>query len=145
MVPLKRLAQEPFLVREPGSGTRMATERLFARHGLTIKVRMELGSNEAIKQAIAVGLGVSVLSRHTLPADSAAGQLAILDVEHFPIARHWYVVYPKGKRLSVVARTFHEYLLTNAAEVVAAATPPLLLPPAAPVPVLARHKIIRRT
>jgi DNA-binding transcriptional LysR family regulator len=109
-IPLQRLAEEPFLLRESGSGTRAATERLFAEHGLTMKVRMELGSNEAIKQAIVGGLGVSVLSRHTLALDAPMGQLAVLDVEGFPIARQWYVAYPSGKQLSVVARTFLEYL-----------------------------------
>jgi DNA-binding transcriptional LysR family regulator len=109
-VPLARLAEEPFLLREPGSGTRAATERLFVTHGLKMKMRMELGSNEAIKQAIVGGLGVSVLSRHTLALDAPMGQLAILDVEGFPILRHWYVAYPAGKQLSIVARTFLEYL-----------------------------------
>lgn len=110
-IPLARLAQEPFLLREPGSGTRKALERLFADHGLTIKMRMELGSNEAIKQAIIGGLGVSVLSRHTLALDAPMGQLAILDVAGFPIERQWHVVYPAGKQLSIVARTFLEYLM----------------------------------
>ncbi|BAU49997.1 LysR family transcriptional regulator [Sulfurifustis variabilis] len=109
-IPLARLAEEPFLMREPGSGTRKALERLFAAHGLALKVRMELGSNEAIKQAIVGGLGVSVLSRHTLALDAPMGQLAVLDVEGFPIPRHWYVAYPAGKQLSVVARTFLDYL-----------------------------------
>jgi len=109
-IPLARLAQEPFLLREPGSGTRKALERLFADNGLIIKVRMELGSNEAIKQAIVGGLGVSVLSRHTLALDAPMGQLAILDVAGFPIERQWYVVYPAGKQLSIVARTFLDYL-----------------------------------
>jgi len=109
-IPLARLAQEPFLLREPGSGTRKALERLFADHGLTIKMRMELGSNEAIKQAIVGGLGVSVLSRHTLALDAPLGQLAILDVAGFPIERQWYVAYPAGKQLSIVARTFLDYL-----------------------------------
>ncbi len=109
-IPLARLAEEPFLLREPGSGTRMAAERLFTSHGLKLKVRMELGSNEAIKQAIVGGLGVSVLSRHTLALDAPMGQLAILDVVEFPIERHWYVVYPSGKQLSVVARAFLDYL-----------------------------------
>lgn len=113
-ISLKRLAQEPFLMREPGSGTRIATERLFAQHRVKMKVRMELGSNEAIKQAVAGGLGVSVLSRHTLPSDGPTGPLAVLDVEHFPILRHWYVAHPRGKQLSVVARTFKDYLLSNA-------------------------------
>jgi DNA-binding transcriptional LysR family regulator len=110
-IPLARLAQEPFLLREPGSGTRKALERLFADHGLTIKMRMELGSNEAIKQAIVGGLGVSVLSRHTLALDAPMGQLAILDVAGFPIERQWHVVYPAGKQLSIVARTFLDYLM----------------------------------
>jgi DNA-binding transcriptional LysR family regulator len=109
-VPLARLADEPFLMREPGSGTRAATERLFAEHGLAMKVRMELGSNEAIKQAIVGGLGVSVLSRHTLALDASYGALAVLDVVGFPIKRQWYVVYPNGKQLSVVARAFLDYL-----------------------------------
>lgn len=109
-IPLARLAEEPFLLREPGSGTRKALERLFADHGLAIKVRMELGSNEAIKQAIVGGLGVSVLSRHTLALDAPMGQLAILDVAGFPIERQWYVAYPAGKQLSIVARTFLDYL-----------------------------------
>jgi DNA-binding transcriptional LysR family regulator len=109
-IPLARLAEEPFLLREPGSGTRAAMERLFAGRELKIKVRMELGSNEAIKQAIVGGLGVSVLSRHTLALDAPMGQLTILDVEGFPIERHWYVAYPAGKQLSIVARTFLEYL-----------------------------------
>jgi LysR family transcriptional regulator, low CO2-responsive transcriptional regulator len=115
-IPLARLAEEPFLMREAGSGTRKALERLFAEHGQSVNVRMELGSNEAIKQAIVGRLGVSVLSRHTLALDAALGQLTILDVEHFPIRRHWYAVYPAGKQLSVVARTFLEYLYSAAAE-----------------------------
>jgi LysR family transcriptional regulator, low CO2-responsive transcriptional regulator len=109
-IALARLAQEPFLMREPGSGTRMAAERLFAKYDMRVNIRMELGSNEAIKQAIVGGLGVSVLSRHTLALDAASGPLAILDVEHFPIKRHWYVARPKGKQLSIVAQTFLDYL-----------------------------------
>lgn len=109
-IPLARLAEEPFLVREPGSGTRKAVERLFAQHGLQMKVRMELGSSEAIKQAIVGGLGISVLSQHTLALDAPMGQLAVLDVQGFPIERHWYAAYPVGKQLSVVARTFLDFL-----------------------------------
>ncbi len=105
-----RLAPPHRLRREIGSGTRAATERFFAERGLKPKIRMELGSNEAIKQAIVGGLGISVLSRHTLALDSPTGKLAILDVEGFPILLYWYVAYPSGKRLSVVARTFLDYL-----------------------------------
>jgi DNA-binding transcriptional LysR family regulator len=109
-IPLKRLAEEPFLLREVGSGTRKAMEQLFARHHLKIKVRMELGSNETIKQAVMGGLGLSVLSRHTLVLDASTERLAILDVQGFPIERQWYVAYPKGKQLSVVAAAFLEFL-----------------------------------
>ena len=103
-IPLERLAELPMLVREPGSGTRMAAERLFAEHGLTMKIRMELGSNEALKQAVIGGLGISVLSRHTLSSEANSGALTLLDVQGFPIKRHWYVVYPEGKQLSIVAQ-----------------------------------------
>ena len=109
-VPLTALADAPFLVREPGSGTRMASERYFVRHGFKPKVRMELGSNEAIKQAVAGGFGVAVLSLHTLAMEPSQGALALLDIEGFPIARQWYAVYPKAKPLSIVARTFLDYL-----------------------------------
>jgi len=109
-IPLARLAEEPFLLREPGSGTRKAVEQLFEEQGLSIQIRMELGSNEAIKQAIIGGLGVSVLSRHTLTLDAPMSELAVLDVAGFPIQRQWYVAYPAGKQLSIVARTFLDYL-----------------------------------
>lgn len=107
---LERLAQEPWLMREKGSGTRNAIQRRFDENGIVIRPRLELGSNEAIKQAILAGLGVSALSRHTL-ALNQSGQFAILDVEGFPILRHWYAVYPAGRQLSVVARAFLDYLL----------------------------------
>ena len=109
-IPLERLAKEPFLLREPGSGTRMATERKFDESGLKLKMRMELGSNEAIKQAVIGGLGVSVLSRHTLESDTPSKQFVVLDVKGFPIKRHWYFVYPSGKQLSIIARTFVDHL-----------------------------------
>lgn len=106
----KRIAEEPFLMRESGSGTRIATENFFRERGLPINFRMELGSNEAIKQAVAGGLGISVLSAHTLALEKAGDELAILDVEGFPIRRLWYVAYATGKQLSVVAKTFLEFL-----------------------------------
>lgn len=111
-VPLARLAAEPWLLREPGSGTRIAVERLFQEHGVTLRPRMELGSNEALKQAILGGLGISVISNHAL-ALNAANQFAILQAEGFPICRQWYVVYPRGRELSVVARTFFDFLLNH--------------------------------
>jgi DNA-binding transcriptional LysR family regulator len=106
----QRLVEEQFLMREAGSGIRLATEQFFAERGLKLKVRMELGSNEAIKQAVAGGLGIAVLSAHTLALERSGEELTILDVTGFPIRRHWYLAYPKDKHLSVVARAFLEFL-----------------------------------
>jgi DNA-binding transcriptional LysR family regulator len=108
-IPLQRIVDEPFIMREPGSGTRRAIQKLLDEQGLSVKVRLELGSNEAIKQAIAGGLGLSVLSRHTITPDTR-GELTVLDVQGFPIERQWYVVHLAGKQLSVVASTFLQYL-----------------------------------
>lgn len=110
-IPLKQVAEEPFILREPGSGTRLAVERHFADHGLQLRVRMELGSNEAIKQAIAGGLGISILSRHTLALEDEQGPLHTLDVIGFPLLRHWYVAYQTGKHLSATAEAFLDHLL----------------------------------
>ena len=109
-MPLKDLQPYPFIMRESGSGTRQAVEDLFATNNIKIRVRLELGSNEAIKQAIAGGLGISVLSKHTLT--SAWDQdLTILNIEKFPIERHWYITYLSGKQLSVIAQTFLGFLM----------------------------------
>lgn len=109
-ISLQRLAQEPWLMREAGSGTRIAIEKLFASRGIELSPRLELGSNEAVKQAILSGLGISALSSHTLALDQA-GQFAVLDAEGFPIMSHWYVVYPAARPPSVVARAFMDFLL----------------------------------
>jgi len=112
-LPLSALGDLPFLVREAGSGTRMASERYFVRHGFRPKVRMELGSNEAIKQAVAGGFGVAVLSLHALSMESVQGELALLDVAGFPIERKWYAVYSRTRPLSIVGRTFLDYLRSD--------------------------------
>ncbi len=107
---LERLAREQWVMREAGSGTRTAIERLFREHGLDVRPRLELGSNEAIKQAILAGLGISALSCHALVLHPP-GQFAVLDAQGFPIQRHWYAAYPAGRRISVVARAFLDFLL----------------------------------
>ena len=109
-ITLKRIAEEPFIFREKGSGTRIETESFFTKQNLKLKTKMTLGSNEAIKQAMLGGLGVSVLSRHTLTLDSHKDQLAVLDVKGFPINCQWHYAYPLGKNLSIVAQTFLAYL-----------------------------------
>jgi len=111
-ITLERLAMEPWLMREPGSGTRKALERLFQAKDLELNVRMELGANEAIKQAILADLGISVLSRHSLSLHSRS-QFAVLDAEGFPIVRQWFAVYPAGRALSVVTKTFLDFLMEH--------------------------------
>jgi DNA-binding transcriptional LysR family regulator len=112
-IPLSVIAEEPLILREPGSGIRDMTLRLFSKAGLRPKVRMELGSNEAIKHAIVGGLGLSILSLHTLTLEGSDGPVAVLDVEGFPIQRQWFMVHPKGKELSLVARAFLEYAIAS--------------------------------
>jgi len=113
-IPLQRLEEETFLVREPGSGTRIAMERFFRGHGVNITTGMEVGSNEAIKQSVQAGLGLGLLSRDTIEMELTLKRLVTLDVEHFPIMRHWYVVHRKGKRLSAVSEAFKRFLIEEA-------------------------------
>jgi DNA-binding transcriptional LysR family regulator len=110
------LAAESFLVREAGSGTRGAMERFFAARSLEIRSSMEMSSNEAIKQAVQAGLGLGILSLQTLEMELALKRLAVLNVEGFPILRHWYIVHRADKRLSPVALAFKEFVLGPAVE-----------------------------
>jgi len=112
-ISLERLVQEPFILREVGSGSRDTTMKVFSSHGLVPNVRMELGSNEAIKHAVVGGLGLTVLSLHTVTLEGANGPVAMLDVEGFPIERKWYVVHAKDKELSLIAKTFLEFALAS--------------------------------
>lgn len=112
-IPLSRLAEEPFIVREVGSGIRDASLKLFAEADCTPNVRMELGSNEAIKHAVFAGLGVSVLSLHSLTFEGAEGPFEILDVQGFPIQRNWYLVHRKDKELSRIAAEFIDFALDS--------------------------------
>lgn len=110
-IPITALNDEAFIMREKGSGTRLAVQNLFHRHYVDVRVRLELGSNEAIKQAIAGGMGISVLSQHTLVSEGARSELTILDIDEFPIKRRWYVANLAGKQLSVITQTFLDYLM----------------------------------
>ncbi len=123
-IPLERLLRERFLVREPGSGTRQAVERRFAEKGLAIQPYMELGSSEAIKQGVMAGLGLSVLSRHNLRLELEGGHVVELDVTGFPMVRRWYAVHMEGKKLSLVARRFLEFLLESSGDILQPAGKP---------------------
>jgi LysR family transcriptional regulator, low CO2-responsive transcriptional regulator len=118
-IPLARLNEETFISREIGSGTRMAAERFFDEAGTRLTTAMEMSSNEAIKQAVQAGLGLGVVSVHTLEMELALGRLVILDVQGFPILRHWYAVHRQGKRFSAVAQAFLNFVMDEAEQLFA--------------------------
>lgn len=107
---LEELNAETFLMREKGSGIRSHIERVFADLDFEPKRKMVLGSNEAIRLGMLEGMGVAVLSLPTMQQELEQGDLMVLDVEHFPIHRNWYLAYPIGKILSPVARAFIQLL-----------------------------------
>lgn len=115
-VQFARLATETFLSRERGSGTRSAMERVFAQHNIQPHISMEMETNEAIKQAVQAGMGLGILSYHSIELELETRRLAMLKVEHFPLVRHWFVAHRSTKRLSGAALAFKEFLLTEAKE-----------------------------
>ncbi len=117
-IPAAALAEVPFLMREPGSGTRQVAYEFLDRHGIKPRVRMELSTNEAIKQAILAGLGVSILSRYTLGLDTEQRELTVLDIEGLPVERQWQFVYPVGKQISPLARAFMDFVRAEAKRLV---------------------------
>jgi DNA-binding transcriptional LysR family regulator len=123
-VALERLAAGPFVIREPGSGTRGLLERLFAEHRHALNVAMEMASNETIKQAVIAGMGLSLLSLHTVGLELATGRLVILDVVGLPIVRNWYVVHLARKRLSPLAEALKAFLLAEGGRHLAALEAP---------------------
>jgi len=113
-VSLAELAEHRFVQREPASGTRAAVTRFFQKHNLTLKPGLEMRSNEAIKQAIEAGLGVGIVSLHTLELELETKRVAVLNVAGLPIVRHWYMMQRRDKRDTPVLQTFREFVLTHA-------------------------------
>jgi len=122
-IPLERLRGLTFLMREQGSGTRAAMERFFQEHDIDFEVGTEMNTNEAIKQAVQVGMGLSVLSLHTVELELETRRLAVLDVEDFPIVRAWHLMHRANKRVSGSARAFKAFLLSEAANLIPAKLP----------------------
>ena len=109
-VRLADLADEPFLLREAGSGTRTLVQSLMAAAGLDPTVGMEIGSNETIKQAVMAGMGIAFLSAHTVAAEVTDRRLAVLDVEGLPVVRQWFVIKRREKRLLPAAKALWDHL-----------------------------------
>jgi DNA-binding transcriptional LysR family regulator len=105
-VSLASLAEQRFILREKGSGTRMGVDQFFKKHKFRPDIRMELGSNEAVKEAVAGGLGIGIVSRHALHGHQKEHGVAVVDVKGFPIQSNWHIVHPATKRLSPVATAF---------------------------------------
>jgi LysR family transcriptional regulator, low CO2-responsive transcriptional regulator len=114
-IPLSALEDEIFLMREPGSGTRLAMERFFAEHRVTFRPGMEVSSNEAVKCGVHAGMGLSVVPLQTIMPELETLRIRVLDVERFPIVRHLYVVHRESKHLSAAAGAFKDTLLAGSA------------------------------
>jgi LysR family transcriptional regulator, low CO2-responsive transcriptional regulator len=109
-LPIEELRSETFLVREPGSGTRMLMERLFEDAGIAPKLGMEISSNETIKQAVMAGLGMAFISAHTVAAEIEMRRLAVIDLVGLPVVRQWRVVHHREKRLMPAADALLRFL-----------------------------------
>jgi len=116
-IPLKKIVDEPFILREPETGTSVIFHQLLRENNLSVNSRMVLGSNEAVKQAVIGGLGLSILSKHAVVHEIVNRELVLLDIVGFPINHQWHIVYPEGKELSVVAQAFLNYLLGEGKEI----------------------------
>lgn len=110
-VPLSSFLDQRFILREKGSGTRMTIDKYFKTQKFRPDIRMELGSNEAIKEAVAGGLGIGMVSKHALHGHQKEHGVAIISVKGFPIMSHWHIVHPAKKHLPPVAVAFKTHLL----------------------------------
>ncbi|MEE9302718.1 MAG: LysR family transcriptional regulator [Thiotrichaceae bacterium] len=110
-IPLKQIFEEKFVSRESGSGTRKAIERHIKEHGIHCESGLEMSSNEAIKLAVAAGFGLGIVSEHTIELEVKSSYLCTLNVETFPILRHWHLVTRQGKPLSHIAAAFRQFIV----------------------------------
>ena len=110
---LRDLHEQRFILREKGSGTRMVADTFLKQHKFKVDIRMELGSNEAIKEAVAGGLGIGIISQHALHGHRKENGVSILPVKGFPIVSHWHIVHHAKKQLPPVAQGFKQHLLKS--------------------------------
>ena len=109
-VTLDALAQRRFIFREKGSGTRMAADQYFRKMRFKPDVRLELGSNEAVKESVAGGLGIGVVSRHALHGLKKEHGVSVIELDGFPLPSAWHIVHPASKKLSPLAVAFKQHL-----------------------------------
>lgn len=114
---IEDLANEHFIMREIGSGTRMSCDHFFKNKKFDPKIRLTLGSNEAIKQAVASGLGLSIVSIHSLTEHDVEEMVHILEVDELPIKSQWHIVTLRGRKLSPIAKIFHDHVLNKVKQI----------------------------
>jgi DNA-binding transcriptional LysR family regulator len=129
-VPAALLARERFVVREPGSGTRGATDRYFQSQRIEPPIAMTMRSNETIKQAVMAGMGLAFISLHTTALEISVGRLCVLDVPGLPLVRRWQLVHLRAKLLSPPAEALRYYVLEKAEPLLASLFPGLIAAPA---------------
>ncbi|MCL2778252.1 MAG: LysR substrate-binding domain-containing protein [Polyangiaceae bacterium] len=112
-VDFQQLQGDAFLMREPGSGTRLVMEAMFKQHKFSPKKTVMLGSNETVKQAVMAGLGISLLSLHSLELELRVREIALLDVAGTPVLRNWHIIRMSAKKLAPAAAAFHAFLCTE--------------------------------
>ena len=117
-ISISKLVDENFILRERGSGTRNAVERYFQQRDIKLNTTMEMSRNEAIKHAVMAGLGLGIVSLHTLEFELTLNRIAILNVEGFPIMKEWYLVSRSGKRMSPIAQSFFDFVLNEAEQII---------------------------
>ena len=126
VIKLDDLMKEEFVVREKGSGTRNAMQRFFLAHDIQLKTSMEMPNNEAIKQAVSAGLGLGIVSLHTLQQELALKQVEVLNVRDLPIMRIWYIVHQKHKVITPAMEVFKQFVINNAQNIWVKKYPQLL-------------------
>jgi DNA-binding transcriptional LysR family regulator len=114
-VRMSELAERRFILREKGSGTRMTGDQYFRTLKFRPDIRLELGSNEAIKESVAGGLGLGVVSRHALHGLEKEHGVKVVDMAGFPLPSAWHIVHPASKKLSPLALAFKQHLIQSVA------------------------------
>jgi DNA-binding transcriptional LysR family regulator len=110
-VTLNDLRSRRFILREPGSGTRMAADQHFRKNKFRTDIRLELGSNEAVKESVAGGLGIGVISHYALHGHQKEHGVRVIDVDEFPLKSSWHLVHLTAKNLSPIALAFKDHLM----------------------------------
>jgi len=126
--PVSSLQDQPFIVREPGSGTRTAMEAFLGEYRVTPRITMEMSSNETIKQAVIAGMGLGFLSLHTIGLEVRSGLMSVLDIEGTPVMRMWNIVHLQSRVLSPSAEAFRYFIIERGEEYLVAHDTGLLHP-----------------